>query len=560
MHGVYPNIQFLLRDLARQHSDQQFLKVPANEGQVLSYKISSFYRRALRSCGVFKGQLRLDEGEKVAVLTRNPHDMAFILHGLWLARMVAVPLDVELPDQHLVKFMNACGVKAVVFPLEASARIAAMFSKVRSVEHWIVAGSSTTAKAAPGIKKFEDLFAASMGDEDEVDFKESDVPALIVCGQQSGGEPKKLSYSQASLLAAARAIAGIYPANPDESDLSWCLVSKKFLNGLLHSYIVPLFTGIPALLIEEVNLREFWTALKANGATLVIFDQVQLRFINRRGRPRTWLAPPKLRIILCTYNALSSELLITFERRFKIPVQSSYSVSDGGSMVTTLPLDLSTPEYERLMTTFPVPSSGVALDGHNFIVKGDGAKELPEGERGEVAVHTPFGSTKPVPENNGVLQVSGFVSTGDEGFFIIDSSGRRHLYVLGRKREAILREGLKVFPGGVENFLLELNGVEFALMVGFPNSYVGHETGLYLVTIAGWDVAEKDVYGLLRKRFSWPETPKVLIHNNRPGSPRPRSRQELLPLFEEYYGMSFAEGRYIIKEYTERTLPVPGAR
>jgi long-chain acyl-CoA synthetase len=78
--------------------------------------------------------------------------------------------------------------------------------------------------------------------------------------------------------------------------------------------------------------------------------------------------------------------------------------------------------------------------------------------------------------------VEGWFRTGDLGYF--DEDG--YLYIVGRKRDVVIRGGKNIAPREVEEALLATPYVRDAAVVGAPDPVYGQRVVAYIVPAAPW--------------------------------------------------------------------------
>lgn len=544
----YTNLQNAWVKILEQRPDDAVVKVPvAQATEFLSFKVLSLYRRALRVANAFTQELGLAAGDGVAILTDDPHDFTLAVHGCWLGRLVAFPLDLGYPDDLIVSLLNNCNIKAVLFPPAASARVASMFDRSFSVAHWLVTGSSTIGGRGSAVRRFEEVVVAATGAGDTPPgITDEDCLALTIVSPGHGGKQKGISYTQSQLLHSGMVSAHLYPPDEEYEDLVWCPIPRTTLSGLVQNILTPLFSSAPTLIDHFEDFRGFWDKIRRDDITHVAMTQAQLREVNKRGKTRSWLAPDTLRIVLFSHKPYSSELLATFEKRFSIPIQTVYNISEGGGVLTSFPTK-NDPEYiNRWMYDYRIPSSGIAVPGVDLkIVDLDGT-EVGEEELGQVIVRTDqvmkgYVGTTP---GEAYFGQQGFLFTGDEGFFVVDEEENRHIFVTGRLSELIIRNNQRVNPAHIDNLLYGIKGVDFALTVGFRNSYTGHEVGAFVVPTRTAKISETDILTALRQNLDWYECPKVIVMGDRRDISDSPGRSEFEGRFEEFYHRDFSIGGF----------------
>src|SRR5437899_2315386 len=72
---------------------------------------------------------------------------------------------------------------------------------------------------------------------------------------------------------------------------------------------------------------------------------------------------------------------------------------------------------------------------------------------------------------------TGWLRSGDLGY--LDEDG--FLYLVGRKKDLIVRGGHNVYPSDIESVILEHPGVQEAAVVGVPHEVLGEDIAAFVV-------------------------------------------------------------------------------
>ncbi len=113
----------------------------------------------------------------------------------------------------------------------------------------------------------------------------------------------------------------------------------------------------------------------------------------------------------------------------------------------------------------------------------DPSKEMPVGERGELAIRGPnvFSGYWNQAELNKTQFVDGFFLTGDVGY--MDETGL--FYIVDRKKRMIISGGFNVYPNMIENAIYEHPDVEEVIVIGVPDEYRGEAAKAFIKLIDG---------------------------------------------------------------------------
>ncbi len=139
------------------------------------------------------------------------------------------------------------------------------------------------------------------------------------------------------------------------------------------------------------------------------------------------------------------------------------------------------------------------------IVDSDG-HELPVGERGEIAVKGPMVSEGyyEAPEETAKIRVNGWHLTGDIGY--LDEEG--YLFVVDRKKDMIITGGFNVYSSEVEQMLMEIPGIQLAVVFGIPDDKWGEAVAAQVKLEPGVQMAEVDVIVVAKEAIGGVKAPK----------------------------------------------------
>jgi acyl-CoA synthetase (AMP-forming)/AMP-acid ligase II len=118
---------------------------------------------------------------------------------------------------------------------------------------------------------------------------------------------------------------------------------------------------------------------------------------------------------------------------------------------------------------------------------GSAGEELPVGEVGEICYHPPIvflGYFNQHEETSKAISKEGILYTGDLGYFK-EMGSYRALYLSGRRKFVIKQKGYNVFPDEIESFIVGMEGVDVAEVVGMPHRVFDEGIFDFLRPVAG---------------------------------------------------------------------------
>lgn len=155
-------------------------------------------------------------------------------------------------------------------------------------------------------------------------------------------------------------------------------------------------------------------------------------------------------------------------KKFNVPLIEGYGLTEASPVVAVNPLK---GVRKPASVGPPIPLVEVA-------VVGEDGRKLPAGETGELIVKGPNvmkGYFNRPEETEAVLR-DGWLYTGD--LARIDEDG--YIYIVDRKKDLIIVDGMNIYPREVEDFVLKHPSVEECAMVGIPDGK-GSETPILFI-------------------------------------------------------------------------------
>lgn len=274
----------------------------------------------------------------------------------------------------------------------------------------------------------------------------------------------------------AEALRRVHSLTP--STVTLCVLPLYHANAFGFSFVTTLYAGSRLVLSGQFpqNISHIINDEKIEIVSLVPeLIKLSLHMSLRKD------TLPSLRYIMSAAAPLTVDLARTFHDRTGIRIQQGWGLSECTNFAATLPTNLSDTNYAIAMHSFPQPSIGSALYGNGIDVIDEHGASLGEEVEGELIVR---GGNVMLgywarPQHTEEALGRGYLRTGDLGVWRY-VSGERMYFVTGRVKEVIIRCGDKVSPAAVEAALGTFARTYELMVVGFANSHVGEEIGLYV--------------------------------------------------------------------------------
>jgi acyl-CoA synthetase (AMP-forming)/AMP-acid ligase II len=304
-------------------------------------------------------------------------------------------------------------------------------------------------------------------------------PAAIAYTSGTTGFPKGAVHSQHNLvvLGAIARSCGFYPRDMAHG----VMLPLTTLNLIVLVPLLTLQNGAPCVVLDSKKPLELarkvrehdighFTAVPAIYHDLFTHPEVTQRDLASLVQPEMGGAnvPPALRAL--------------YKQRFGCEICVGYGMTEAPATVTrTRPDAHYTPGL-----------CGHALPQYALEIRGEQGERLGPGEVGEICVlgseqgpfagvYTPMLGYWNKPEATREALHNGRYHTGDLG--MLDEDGQ--LFVMGRKKELIIRGGANVYPAEVERVMHEHPGVAAAAVVGVPDARLGERVVAFVELTVG---------------------------------------------------------------------------
>ncbi|HLN43502.1 MAG TPA: AMP-binding protein [Acidimicrobiales bacterium] len=414
--------------------------------------------RALVAKGVAKG-------DRVSIYLLAEEALRFMVaySAVHKVGAVAVPTNTRLSDGELERLLGHAEVRVLLTDPELSPLAHRLAGTLTALEHVIV-----TPSVEDGVPPWK---WAVPGSDDAGTFQvevSGDDLADILYTSGTTGLPKGVAIRH-------RNVALIPGApNPNYSGQCWLHASPLFTFAGIGFIYNPMQLGLFGVyqpkfdagrwleVVEE--LRPQFVFLVPSMAQLIVshprFDDVELSSIAICAIGSAPLAPATLRALQ--------------ERMPEASVSNSYGMTEAG------PAFCSMPKGESLKR---IGSVGQPVPPLEVRIVDEEGRDLPSGEVGEAILRMP-GREREYYRNAEATAGTwkdGWLYSGD--LARLDEDG--YLYIVGRKKDVIIRGGNNIYAVDVEAVLLEHPQVVEAAVVGIPHTVLGEDVAAVVVLVPG---------------------------------------------------------------------------
>lgn len=411
---------------------------------------SDHVARALMEAGVGKG-------ERVAIFLGPEDVLRWIVAyaATHKAGAVAVPTNHRMAPRELEYVLGHAGAVAAFAGEATAASLETARPSLPDLTHVI------------GPADWDSLDPGPAGEPVQVPVDDDDI-ADIMYTSGTTGRPKGVVVRHHNVSMMPNGL-------PNWTGEGWLHASPLFTFAGIASVYNPMKLGMTGLYQPRFDAQAWMEVVERRrpAATFLVpamaqlliahpgFDQADLSSIKMATLGSAPLAPE-------TFRRLQEKMPQAW-------VSNNWGMTEAGSAYCILPPE----EASKRIGSVGKPMPPVVLR-----VIDDEGNELPRGEIGELLVQNPGKEREYFNDPEGTAQAwrDGWLYTGD--LARIDEDG--YLYIVGRKKDVIIRGGNNVHAGDVESVLMEYPGVREAAVTGIPHSVLGED-------VAAWLVADPDL-------------------------------------------------------------------
>lgn len=542
----------LLAHLATLPADRPALTYYVGGRRALRLSYRELLGRVARMHDVLRDRLGVVRGIRVATLCVNCPELIV----LNLAAMAGGAIVVPLPPHESAEFL-----RHVIGHSEPS-----LLLYNRSLWPQLLASPS---RSGPEVRPIEDLCPAGAGHLARTASASWDVdlppetPAVLLYTSGTTGKPKGVTLSHYNLTVNAAALVRVHaldvrPVVPpsrredeeapraDVGPVHMCVLPLHHANAFGFSLVTTYYAGGHLVLNDTFPFLAARRILAKERVEICSVVPHILR--NLAGRFCRAEDLPDFRYFVSAAAPLSGAVARDFVQRTGIPIRQGYGLSECTNFATTIPGDVSDDEYRAAVLESSIPSVGIPVFGCQVTVVNEAGEPVSDGVRGEVAIrghNVMLGYWRDEEATEQALG-AGHLRTGDEGFQR-QIFGRTHLFLTGRLKEMIIRNGENISPRQVEAEMEPWPELEDFAVVGFAHDATGEEVGLY-VRADDPDAVRESIVRRLRS-VPYFKRPKVVCVSE---APVPRTstgkvrRKEVASLFSAHREARLPDGQVTV--------------
>jgi long-chain acyl-CoA synthetase len=431
-------------------------------------------------------RLGIVQGDRVGIMLPNCPQYAIAIFGVLRLGAIVVNINPTYTAHEVDAMARDSGIR-VLLTLDVLAPALLPLRGKTAIETFIVTSlaeygpAGTPSAEVSGTLRFGDLIAqGTRPDLPRVILDpENDIAVLQYTGGTTGA-PKAAMLTHYNIFANVIQTSVWMADSVRRGEHRFLVVIPYFhIYGLTVGLMMGTWMGALQILVPKYDVEVVLAAIRDERPTY--FPAVPTIYVSLLNHPRLLEFNPDG---VKTYNSGSAplplEIIEKFERVTGVTLNEGYGLSEASPVThSTASLAIRKPGSIGL----PLPDTDIKI-----VDAETGTRDLPFGEVGELCVAGPQimkGYWNQPAETAYALRADAggrqWLYTGDVAR--MDEDG--FTYIVQRKKDMIIVDGLKVFPSEVEGVLYTHPAVMEAAVVGVPHSYHGEVVRACVVLKAG---------------------------------------------------------------------------
>ncbi len=398
-------------------------------------------------------------GDRVVLLAPNKPEWLVALFGVVGAGAVLVPINPALTASEIAFIVEDCAPKLMI---------------VDETQHEKVPGHLGAALLPlPGIDRPR---------EDQVPRwvpREPGDAAIIFYTSGTTGRPKGAVLSQAANASTAIRVGEAWGMT--ENDRHLLAGSLSFIYNSIINAGSAFVVGGTVILQERFHPEEALEAVRDHKIT-VLMSVPTMYVMMAEWASAHAVDASSVRVAISAGASLAPSVTQRVRDRLGIELLDGWGMTEGTPITG----------YDvRVFAQGRPESAGRPLPSCEVRIVDDRGKDLGPGQVGELIFKSPSNMTEYYnrPQDTAEALRDGWMYSGDlarrddEGF----------VYIVGRKKDMIIRGGANIYPAEIEEVIFNLPSVAECAVVGVPDDRFGERVKAFIVPAAGQRVSADDI-------------------------------------------------------------------
>ena len=311
------------------------------------------------------------------------------------------------------------------------------------------------------------------------------------------GNPKCVEYSHKNMLCLIDSIVKEFNYNENTRFLG---VLPLGHTAIINYQLLPCILAGSSLVLAKnfSSIRvDFWDIVHSLSISSVeLVPTIVLSMLGTPYDSKTIQKNETLKYVGCGSAPLSKETQIAFKNKFKIPLSNLYGLSETGPSHYDNPLEI---DWEPGSIGFPLKVNKCKIFTKDL-------KEASDGKTGQIGLKGENIFVGYFKNKTAYKQAfhEGYFLTGDLGYK--NKAGR--FFFIDRVKDLIIRGGVNIIPGEIEEVIYQIKDVKLAAVYGLPDKIFGEK--IIAVIERQGVISKNDIKNYLSDKLQRLKIPEVI--------------------------------------------------
>ncbi len=437
--------------------------------------------------------------DRVAIMLPNCPQFAISYYGVLKAGGTITQINPMLVERELQYILADSGAESIVIYDALYPRLKAIQEET-NVKNVIVVSLQTDAKPVDPDYTFEQFIQSTSEQLQEVSVDPNEEIAVLQYTGGTTGRSKGAMLTHRNLIANVEQCLEFFKDEFTFGEEKCLTVIPLFhVFGMTSCMNLSIRIGAESVILPKFDVDEVLKTIEKEQPTM--FPGVPTMYVALTNHPK---AENYNLDSIRTCNSGSAPmpvgLMKEFERKTGAKILEGYGLSEASPTTHVNP-----PFGERKPGSVGI---GFPSTQYKIVDLGEGRKELPFGESGELVIKGPqvMKGYWNMPEETAITLRDGWLFTGD--IAKMDEDG--YLYIIDRKKDLIIASGYNIYPRDIEEILYEHPAIMEAVIVGVPDPYRGETVKAVLVKKPGAELSEEEVLTYCKDQMAPYKVPKIV--------------------------------------------------
>lgn len=426
-------------------------------------------------------KLNITKGKKLALVMSNRIEYILLYFATFFIGAYPVPINTRWGKKEIFNVMSDAEVEGIVTEEKIGSHLYGEYvaeyieshKEVKSViyfEQNLFGDEGLSYEELMNIAKDEKL--------EPVDIAPSDV-AMLSYTSGTTGMPKGVMLKQNDIVKISAYTTQMW--RTEEEEYPFSIAPLYSAQGFL-SLFIDFAIGKTFKMSSSFNPNDILREISKCENT-VVHTQPTMWSLLLNCRIINFSRFDSLKKLVVSGSLCSPELAKQIEERLKCTLLNAYGLIEGTSVVTMTRMEDS---YDVRMNTVGRPIPGVEI-----MIVDENRKPVNEGEVGELAIkgYNMVGYYNNQEKTQEVMDDDGWLYTGDLAKYY----DQENICIVGRCKDMIIRGGFNVYPSDIEEYILQIEGVQNVAVVGKENEILGEEIVAFILPKAGVTMTKNDI-------------------------------------------------------------------